>query len=139
MCLLYLRRSLSQTILIGPILSMGILGYTLYIMNRNGGGIKQILDVSKTKDVIKNVETKFNDVVGQRNAKRSVKEFVDILKNKEKYKEIGVKVPKGALLSGPPGTGKTLFAKQLSVKLILPFVNMTGSDLLNNVCRSRFC
>ena len=120
--------SVSWTTFLGPVLSLGILGSMLYIMNRNGGGLKQILDINKTNDIIKNVETKFNDVVGQRNAKRSVKEFVDILKNKEKYKEIGVKVPKGALLSGPPGTGKTLLAKAIAGEANLPFVNMTGSD-----------
>ena len=116
------------TTFLGPVLSLGILGSMLYIMNRSGGGLKQMLDINKTNDIIKNVETKFKDVVGQRNAKRSVKEFVDILKNKEKYKEIGVKVPKGALLSGPPGTGKTLLAKAIAGEANLPFVNMTGSD-----------
>ena len=120
--------SISWTSFLGPALSLGILGSMLYMMNRNGGGLKQILDINKTNDVIKNVETKFKDIVGQRNAKRSVVEFVDILKNKEKYREIGVKVPKGALLSGPPGTGKTLLAKAIAGESNLPFVNMTGSD-----------
>ena len=120
--------SVGWTTFLGPVLSLGILGSMLYIMNRSGGGLKQMLDINKTNDIIKNVETKFKDVVGQRNAKRSVKEFVDILKNKEKYKEIGVKVPKGALLSGPPGTGKTLLAKAIAGEANLPFVNMTGSD-----------
>tara|TARA_Y100000591_G_scaffold225479_1_gene196599 strand:+ start:5414 stop:7276 length:1863 start_codon:yes stop_codon:yes gene_type:complete len=120
--------SVNWTTFLGPIFSLGILGSMLYMMNRNGGGLKQILDMNKTNDIIKNVETKFKDVVGQRNAKRSVMEFVDILKNKDKYKKIGVKVPKGALLSGPPGTGKTLLAKAIAGEANLPFVNMTGSD-----------
>merc|ERR1712146_787728 len=65
---------------------------------------------------------------GQKNARRSVEEFVDIIKNKEKYLSLGVTVPKGALLSGPPGTGKTLIAKAIAGESELPFVNMTGSD-----------
>ena len=120
--------SVSWTNFLGPVLSLGILGSMLYMMSRNSGGLKQILDMNKTSDIIKNVETKFKDVVGQRNAKRSVMEFVDIIKNKDKYKKIGVTVPKGALLSGPPGTGKTLLAKAIAGEADLPFVNMTGSD-----------
>ena len=125
---IFFETSVSWTTFLGPMLSLGILGSMLYMMNRNGGGLKQILDINKTSDIIKNVETKFKDVVGQRNAKRSVMEFVDILKNKDKYQKIGVKVPKGALLSGPPGTGKTLLAKAIAGEANLPFVNMTGSD-----------
>lgn len=44
-------------------------------------------------------------------AKGEITEFVDFLKNPEKYTEMGAKIPKGALLTGPPGTGKTLLAK----------------------------
>ena len=64
----------------------------------------------------------------KKNARRSVEEFVDIIKNKDKYLSLGVTVPKGALLSGPPGTGKTLIAKAIAGESNLPFINMTGSD-----------
>ena len=98
------------------------------MMSRNTGGIKSIVDLNKSSEIMKNIKTKFSDVIGQKNARRSVEEFVDILKNKEKYSNVGVKVPKGALLSGPPGTGKTLIAKAIAGESNLPFVNMTGSD-----------
>ena len=97
-------------------------------MTRNVGGLKNIMDVNKPLDMINKVEVKFKDVIGQKNARRSVEEFVDIVKNKEKYQDLGVNVPKGALLSGPPGTGKTLIAKAIAGESELPFVNMTGSD-----------
>jgi ATP-dependent metalloprotease FtsH len=109
-------------------ISLGILGTVLFIMTRNVGGIKNIMEVNKPIDMIDKVNVKFKDVIGQKNARRSVEEFVDIIKNKEKYKKMGVTVPKGALLSGPPGTGKTLIAKAIAGESELPFINMTGSD-----------
>ena len=84
--------------------------------------------MNKSADIVQNVNVKFKDVIGQKNARRSVEEFVDIIKNKEKYLSLGVTVPKGALLSGPLGTGKTLIAKAIAGESELPFVNMTGSD-----------
>ena len=44
-------------------------------------------------------------------AKQEITEFVDFLKNPDRYIEMGAKIPKGALLTGPPGTGKTLLAR----------------------------
>ena len=53
----------------------------------------------------------FKDVAGCDEAKAEVMEFVNFLKNPTKYKDLGAKIPKGALLVGPPGTGKTLLGK----------------------------
>lgn len=53
----------------------------------------------------------FKDVAGCDEAKAEVMEFVNFLKNPTKYKDLGAKIPKGALLVGPPGTGKTLLGE----------------------------
>ena len=57
-------------------------------------------------------------------------EFVDFLKNPEKYKKLGAKIPRGALLVGPPGTGKTLLAKAVAGEAGVPFLTISGSDFV---------
>ena len=64
------------------------------------------------------------------NAKTEVLEFVDFLKNPEKYKALGAKLPKGALIVGPPGTGKTLLAKAIAGEAGVPFLSISGSDFV---------
>lgn len=99
-----------------------------FSVRRNVTGFTNFMQIEKSGIVMKNIDIKFKDIIGQKNAKNSVMEFVDILKNHDKYNAIGVKVPKGALLSGPPGTGKTLLAKAIASESNLPFINMNGSD-----------
>ena len=99
-----------------------------FSMSRNMSGFTNLMKIEKSGSIMKNINVKFTDIIGQENAKQSVMEFVDILKNNDKYNSIGVKIPKGALLSGPPGTGKTLLAKAIASESDLPFINMNGSD-----------
>ena len=72
----------------------------------------------------------FKDVAGQEEAKENLQEIVDFLNNPAKYKEIGAKMPKGALLVGPPGTGKTLLAKAVAGEAGVPFFSISGSDFV---------
>ena len=72
----------------------------------------------------------FNDVAGQEEAKENLQEIVDFLNNPDKYKEIGAKMPKGALLVGPPGTGKTLLAKAVAGEAGVPFFSISGSEFV---------
>lgn len=72
----------------------------------------------------------FNDVAGQEEAKETLQEIVDFLNNPAKYKEIGAKMPKGALLVGPPGTGKTLLAKAVAGEAGVPFFSISGSEFV---------
>ena len=93
-----------------------IIGGWFFLMSRMsrgaGGGAGGIMNVGKARAQVFDKENSkkvtFKDVAGLEEAKVEIMEIVDFLKNPDKYKSIGAKIPKGALLVGPPGTGKTL-------------------------------
>ncbi len=76
------------------------------------------------------IDINFKDVAGLDEAKEEVMEVVDFLKNPDKYKKLGAKIPKGVLLTGPPGTGKTLMAKAMAGESGVPFFSISGSDFV---------
>ena len=73
---------------------------------------------------------RFADVAGEDEAKDLLSEIVDFLHDPEKYRQIGAKLPKGALLVGPPGTGKTLLAKAVAGEANVPFFSIAGSEFV---------
>jgi len=72
----------------------------------------------------------FADVAGVDDAKKELEELVDFLKNPAKYRKIGARTPKGALLVGPSGVGKTLLAKAVAGEAGVPFFSMAGSEFM---------
>jgi cell division protease FtsH len=72
----------------------------------------------------------FDDVAGCDEAKHELREVVDFLKNPQRYRELGAKIPKGVLLVGPPGTGKTLLARAVAGEAGVPFFSLSGSDFV---------
>ena len=57
---------------------------------------------------------RWEDVAGADEAKAELQEVVEFLRDPERFRRVGAKVPKGILLHGPPGTGKTLLAKAVA-------------------------
>jgi cell division protease FtsH len=72
----------------------------------------------------------FSDVAGVTEAKQELQEVVDFLKNGQKYRRLGAKIPKGVLLVGSPGTGKTLLAKAVAGEAGVPFFSISGSEFV---------
>lgn len=100
------------------------------VMKKAGGRMMGVGKSNAKVYVEKTTGVTFKDVAGQDEAKESLQEVVDFLHNPKKYREIGAKLPKGALLVGPPGTGKTLLAKAVAGEANVPFFSLAGSDFV---------
>ena len=116
---------------------IGVWFFFIRSMSRGGaGGAGNIMNVGKARAQVfdKDDQTKkrvtFKDVAGLEEAKVEIMEIVDFLRKADKYRELGAKIPKGALLVGPPGTGKTLLAKAVAGEANVPFLSISGSDFV---------
>ena len=95
----------------------------------NGGGItRSLIGQNPTKITTGKTKTTFKDVAGIDTEKQELMEVVEFLKNREKFKALGARVPRGILLSGEPGTGKTLLARAVAGEANVPFFATSGSD-----------
>ena len=130
--------------LVGLLLSTGALVSAFAWLSKNGdmSGISNPLGgTGKSKARVynnTNINSKgkaktavtFSDVAGVDEAKQELKEVVDFLKDGDKYRKIGAKMPKGVLLVGPPGTGKTLLAKAVAGEANVPFLSVAASEFV---------
>ena len=109
-----------------------LVGVWIYFMRQmQGGGKATSFGKSKARMLApEDIHTRFEDVAGCDEAKADVAEVVDFLREPDKYRKLGGKIPKGILMVGPPGTGKTLLAKAIAGEAKVPFFSISGSDFV---------
>lgn len=115
------------------LLLIGVWIFMLRGVGKGGGGGPQIFNIgkSKAKENGENItQVSFADVAGIDEAKHELEEVVEFLREPEKFKKIGARIPKGVLLLGSPGTGKTLLAKAVAGEAKVPFFSMSGSEFV---------
>lgn len=120
-----------MTSLFPTLLLIGVWVYFLNNMQGGGGGRIMAFGRSKAKLFLDNKpKVTFADVAGCDESKEELQEVIHFLKDPEKFKKLGARVPKGVLLVGPPGTGKTLLARAAAGEADVPFFSSSGSDFV---------
>ena len=110
-----------------------LIGVWIFFMRQMQGGRGGAMGFGRSKAKLLSEargKVTFNDVAGIDEAKEEVEEIVEFLRDPRKFRKLGGKIPKGALLIGPPGTGKTLLAKAIAGEADVPFFTISGSDFV---------
>lgn len=108
---------------------IGVMIFMFFIFKNKKSAQKEINNLNEI-EYASSSSMKFEDVAGNYEAKESLQEIVDFIKNPEKYSKFNARMPKGVLLYGSPGTGKTLMAKALAGEAGVPFFAVSGSDFV---------
>lgn len=100
---------------------------------RRMSGQSGLMSIGKSKAKVymeRTTGVTFQDVAGIDEARAELMEIVDFLRDPQRYRRLGGKIPKGVLLVGAPGTGKTLLARAVAGEAKVPFFSLTGSDFV---------
>ena len=110
-----------------------LIGVWIFFMRQMQGGKGGAMGFGRSKAKLLSEargKVTFNDVAGIDEAKEEVEEMVEFLRDPRKFRRLGGKIPKGALLIGAPGTGKTLLARAIAGEADVPFFTISGSDFV---------
>ena len=129
------ERSLLQTILLGFGPTILLVGVFVWLWRRGtGGGMLGQFGRSRARRVEPASQTvTFQDVAGIEEAKQELIAVVDFLKNPDRYRRLGARIPRGVLLAGPPGTGKTLLARAVAGEASVPFFSASASEFIEAI------
>ncbi len=113
-------------------LLVSAMGFMVFYLNRNVSkqAEKEMSNMSSLDTETSSKKITFDDVAGNEEAKESLMDMVDFIKNPEIYNKFGARLPRGVLLYGAPGTGKTLLAKAMAGEADVPFYAVSGSDFV---------
>jgi len=98
----------------------------MYLTFLRGGFAK--LDKAPIKG--KNVNIRWDDVIGIDEAKQEAWEVVQLIKDRSQLQKIGGQIIRGLLFIGPAGCGKTYLAKAVATEAGIPFISMSGSEFV---------
>jgi cell division protease FtsH len=120
----------------GPVILL--VGLFVFLARRAGGGAGMGALGAFSRSRARRVESgeqriTFSDVAGIDEAKAELTEIVDFLKNPDRYRKLGGRIPRGVLLSGQPGTGKTLLAKAVAGEAGVPFFSISASEFVEAI------
>ena len=126
-----------ETVVLGFAPTLLFIGLMVWFFRRAtagaGGGLMSIGRSRARRYEASAGRVTFADVAGIDEAKQELSEIVDFLRNPEKYRRLGGKIPRGVLLSGPPGTGKTLLARAVAGEANVPFFSMSASEFVEMI------
>ena len=136
---LYTSQSWFVTLLVnfGPtLLFIGLLVFMSRGITKGMGGAG-LGGIGRSKavraDAAGGPRTTFADVAGIDEVEEQLVEIVEFLRNPEKFRKLGARLPHGVLLSGPPGTGKTLLARALAGEAGVPFFTASASEFIEMI------
>jgi cell division protease FtsH len=110
-----------------------LIGLMVFFFTQMQGSGNRVMQFgrAKAKTITKDQpKVTFKDVAGIDEAIEELEEIRDFLKQPDKYRAMGARIPKGVLLFGPPGTGKTLLARAVAGEAGVPFLSISGSDFV---------
>jgi cell division protease FtsH len=110
-----------------------LLAFLVYFMRKSRANTGNILSLRKSPHREVSADESgvtFAHVGGCEDAKQSLSDVIDFLKEPQRWMQSGVRLPRGILLEGPPGCGKTLLARAVAGETSAKFFLVSGSEFV---------